>query len=411
MLNPINFPGEPEVYEEVRARLHARIRDYTELRSAGLSDWPIYDTTPDGKFYTRAFPDLVFEFEEQSYVESTLTVETVGGRTFGEYLTFQSVSDNPSLKPVSLPLNRTEDGSYRMIKHLQYEELLTAGAATQKDYQLYSLDGRLRGPVRLTALPEGPIILEINAGEDDAKRIELQPWSEALDERLEVGALMGGWRADAWPGLVILAGEQGDDVTQIIIATDEGLPATLACAPDALDTPKDRLDVANFSRLIFQGTDPMNGQHHLNVLQWSISGLFFSAREKDIPAGKMDDKKRAAQDMLNCLFAEGTPLGSAPMLTVDDAPEALVRQMPALPRLEVHADGSLSLTFWEPQDGDLKAEKAMRDFSETYWKPVGDAVLLSPLPADEARALRRKYNDTMEALQEASKQAQEDDTN
>lgn len=398
LLNPINFPGEPEVYGEVRTRLHKRIRDYTELRAAGLSDWPIYDTTPDGKYYTEAFPDLVFNFEEQSYVQSTLTVETVGGRTFGEYLTFQNLSDNPSLKSVSLPLSRTDDGSYKMIKHQKYEELFAAGAATQRDYQLYSLDGRLRGPVRLTALPEGPIILEINAGRDDAERIELQPWSEALDERLEAGALKGGWRSDAWPGFTVLAGERNADGTEIIFATEEGLPATLACVPDMLDTPKDRLDIANFSRLIFQGSDPLNGQHHLNVLQWSISGLFFSARDKDIPAEEMDDRKRAAQDILTCLFAEGTPLGSAPMLTVDDDPEALVRLMPALPRLEVQVDGSLSLTFWEPRNGDVKAEKAMRDLSETYWKPVGDAIALSPLPASEARALRRAYNDAIDDL-------------
>jgi len=410
LLNPLNFPGEPEVYEKVRARLHARIRDYTELRAAGLSDWPIYDPTPDGPYFTEAFPDLIFNFEEQSYVESTLTVQTVGGRTFGEYLTFKSASDDASVKPVALPLNRTEDGSYKIIEHLRYEELYEAGAASKRDFQLRSLDRRLRGKVQLTALPEGPIILEINAGRDDAERVELKPWSDALETRLETGSLAGGWRSDAWPGVVILAGERNTDFTDIIIATDEGLPATLACLPDMLNTPKERLDAANYSKLVFQGSDPLNGEHRLQQVQWAISALFFSALESEVAPADMDEKTQASKTFLECLFASDSPLGSAPRLTINDDPESPVRVMPALPRLKRVGDGAMTLRFFEPVDRGLADRRALFDFGEEYWRPVGVTYKLAALPEEETRALRRAYRDKMEALQTALETAKEDTT-
>ena len=410
LLNPINFPGEPEVYEDVRAKLHKRLRAYSELRAAGLSNLPIYDTTLGGRYHTEAFPDLVFVFEEESYAESTLTVQTIGGRTFTEWAMLNRGRDAASIEPVKVPLKRTESGDYKAINHLRYEELYQQGAVSKRDYRLNSLDGRLRGRVRLSALPDGRIVFRNDVGGDAEERIELRRWTDAEDAKLDANKLDGAWRSEDWPGYVILSGERDGDFTSIMIATDEGEPATLACVPAGLESPKDRLDIANYSKLVFQGTDPLNGEHHLNPLQWALSIFFFAALDQE-PAPDWDEKQMQAKEMLNCLFSAGSPLGSAPILAVDDDPEAILSKAPALPRLDVQGDGSLTLSFREPVELQGGPEVMMQDLSEPYWEPVGDTVALSPLPADEARALRRTYNDTIEALQEARKQAQEDDTN
>lgn len=410
LLNPLNYPGQPEVYEDVRTKLRAKIKDYLDLRAVGLSEWPIYSTTLEGDYYTDAYPALIFGFKPKTYAQSDMFVRSVNGLSWVEYQNaFLSEEDREALKKTDKPflLTRDESGAYKpgLTPERAYR-LANAQAISRVETDRATLQNRLKGDVSWTALPDGSVMLDGHSKDENAEPIILRRWIEEDDlQTADAHRLTGGWRSADWPGLVVLSIDQDHEFTHLAIAEEDGTPATLRCMTEQLideDEAKNRKQLAGFSRLLFRSTDPLEGRYQLNIVQWTIGALFYSAAVKAQTEEVTTPEKAQAVELLDCLFSDDSPLGQAPIAVWDDDPEALLTHAPTLPILRLLEDGALNLHFAEPLDGfAFNSDDGTNIYDEALWQPVGEELRFTPLPAREADELRANYQQIIADLESA----------
>ena len=414
LLNPLNYPGQPEVYETVRAKLRLKINNYLDLRAVGLSEWPIYNTTLDGTYHSEAFPELLFEFTPTSFAKSQLAVKSVKRTDWIDYVQFTSpLSPGVDVEALEKPfeLVRVESGAYEFVTSpAEYFKRYKNGDISTAELNYYTLEKRLHdNPTWITSV-EGPVQLNGYSRTGEAEPVLLRRWTEVDDNTVRSKQLTGGWQTEQWPGIVILADEAEAGFTSILLATKAGAPAALQCLSDQPIepyTPKNQHETAGISRLVFRSSGPLEGEYKLHHFQWVIGSLLYTGMTKMQGTEDLAPKKQQALQTAECLFSDQSPFGSAPILEIDTDPDALARFAPALPVLVLNGDGGLTLIFQEPDKDLSELEKTSYVMDDQNWNPVGEPVTLTPIPEAEATRLLDTYKQTIKALEEAKDALQE----
>ena len=425
LLNPLNYPGQPEVYEGVRTKLRAKIKDYLDLRAAGLSKWPIYNTMLDGDYYTDRYPALIFGFKPKNFVESELSVRSINGSS---WVPLQHLYSRPSqyeeLKRNEQPLlqKRIESGAYRQYQSPErLYEANNRGAVSNRAVDRATLQHRLKGDVTWTAMPDGSVILDGHSADDAAEPIVLRRWTERDRAQADADQFSGGWRSPDWPGLVVLSRDLNGigrtdnqhaewldvahEFSSMVIVTDDGAPMTLQCIDeDARQTrsPKSLREAAGFSELIFHSVDPLDARHRLHYLQWFFSSMILKSIADNGTGDDLAPERQQQSDLMKCLFDEDAPYGIAPTFSLDSAPDAFMPIGMGMPEIVLKSDGSLTLSFFEFLSTD--GEPFGRDtniYDENLWKQVGPELTFTPIPEDEAAALLATFEQNMADLNAA----------
>lgn len=149
LLNPINFPGEPEIYGKVRAELAQRIEDWMALKASGISKWPIVDSTLNGQYASDEFPGLIFNFKRYDYTYSALTFSTPKNGNFRDYVRSRIASGDyyalvleglaEERDDVGIPLDAEGNVDFDVI----YDK--TADSVAEKDRPIFYLTKREDG--------------------------------------------------------------------------------------------------------------------------------------------------------------------------------------------------------------------------------------------------------------------------
>ena len=425
LLNPLNYPGQPEVYEGVRTKLRAKIKDYLDLRAAGLSKWPIYNTMLDGDYYTDRYPALIFGFKPKNFVESELSVRSINGSS---WVPLQHLYSRPSyyeeLKSKERPLlqKRIESGAYRQYQSPErLYELKSRGSVTDRDVDRATLQNRLKGEVTWTALPNGSVILDGHSADEAAEPIVLRRWTERDRDQADADHFSGGWRSPDWPGLVVLSrdlngiGRTDDqhaewldvahEFSSMVIVTDDGAPMSLQCIDaDARQTrsPKSLREAAGFSELIFHSVDPLDARHRLHYIQWFFSSMILKSIVNNETDEDLTPERQQNSDLMKCLFDDDAPFGVAPRFALDSDPDAFMSIGMGMPEIVLKPDGSLTLSFFEflnTDGGSIGQDTNI--FDETLWKQIGEELTFTPIPESEAAALLASYEQNMADLNAA----------
>ncbi|MFN3211702.1 MAG: MAC/perforin domain-containing protein [Henriciella sp.] len=429
LLNPLNYPGQPDVYETVRTKLRAKIKDYLDLRAGGLSKWPIYNTVLDGDYFTEKYPALVFSFTPKNFVESEMRVRSINGSS---WVQLQHMMVRPAnyedIKNEDRPFlqKRIESGAYRQVDSpARSYEASSQGLVPNSVVERASLQHRLKGDVSWTALPDGSVVLNGHSKDQNAPPIILRRWTEDDVAQAEAGRLSGGWRSSEWPGLVVLSQEitdsgQGDtddwadvahEFASVVVISDDGMPATLQCIDEAAlqqRSAKDLNEVAGYSELIFHNVDPLDARHRLHFIQWFVGTMLHSALPKYAAKENLTHKEKLNLELVQCLFGEDAPLGVAPTILMGADPDELFATGKAMPEIALKPDGSLKLSFYEPLDFEGGSfERNTNIYDETHWNQVGKELTFMPIPDREAAALLATYRQKRTALKTAA-QAEQD---
>ena len=450
LLNPVNFPGQPEVYEKVRTKLHARIRDYLDLRAAGLSDWPIYDTRLNGRYYSEAFPEFIFNFEAKDYVNSELSITTVDGRSWHRYMNERinerdfapnaeilDLANKIGVGHKGLYTNKLESGFSRALafersaagpyiskasRDLWKDRYaaLESGVVDADFYDHMTLNGEISANATWFAQPDGTIILSNPRPDGEDEVITLHQWGPDEQETLDRARLAGAWRSDAWPGVVLLNELTDRSFYDLVITNEDGGLPALDCAEGLEDigSPRDRRNIADVATMRLIQPRRMEAAFRLPFDIFERVGMM-----KDMmKLGVTDDMRpqdRAQFQLLNCLMESDTPYGSLPAMTNNmigyPGPEA----PPAFPVLVMDESGqSAEVRFMQPLLQDDPTDEARRDsvmdlirLNVDFLEPVGEPIRLERLTAAEERTVRGKYSRFMDQLRqdvEDAEKAQED---
>ena len=271
LLNPMNFPGEEDVYGKVRQRLEARIIDYLALRAAGLNDWPIVSTTLDGHYVSDAFPEMLFHFTAKDFANSDVEVLGRDGRNFVELmrdyiareiykpipeilhqtndigLQYKQFYDreSPRIK-VPLTVTRAEGGGYGYSKNLmalvgsdRYTALQT-GVIDAANFDLIMVLGKFNEQSRWQYGEDGELLLRTYP---DAKPIVFTRITKEDVAAQKRPALTGDFTTDKWPGFKFSFNETPYGSTEATIYRSSG---AFFLAPDQEEI--DRLTAGGMRR-------------------------------------------------------------------------------------------------------------------------------------------------------------------
>ncbi len=271
LLNPMNFPGEEDVTGKVRDKLASRIANYMSLRAAGLSDWPIVDTTLNGQYVSDQFPDMMLSFSRNDYARSTLKITGLDGRSFAELMSSRIKEGThkplPQLahamedlridfakiysreghhfrRPYSL--KRTAEGGYgygAKVMNIPRGEIFRAlevGVVDPEWFDFISIQGLVNEKSRWHPQFDGSLHLNVYP---DAKPIKFQRVSADAVAAQKRPALTGFFSAEEWPDHYFSFVETDYGTTRGAIFSSDG---RFFLAPDEAEI--DRLTASGVTR-------------------------------------------------------------------------------------------------------------------------------------------------------------------
>lgn len=238
LLNPLNFPGQPEIYTEVREKLRLRISDYMALRAAGLSDFPIINTKLEGEFYSDDFPGLIFNFESRDFANSRLKVRDMNGTSFRRYIAIMAGLDEVPERDFVIELehsnyqsrwaeradrdfkmeflfNRIEGGGYglnKTIKALIGPEAYSAiqyGVMDSDELERLTLMGRMGRQAKWMPSEDGLTLTAIM--KDGEEPVLFKRWTEEDAAFLKDTLIDGAFKSDIWPDYTFRFGKITDE--------------------------------------------------------------------------------------------------------------------------------------------------------------------------------------------------------